>query len=106
MWHFSCIHTARFPYGATEQGCWLVTDLLIDRSWDAERGRELKHLAQADREIAEINKRIARQRRIQPSLEDASFLQALEASRRAFEKHRELVLDLLANGGRPLLDNQ
>jgi hypothetical protein len=89
-----------------------VTAAVVEKSWETERGRQLKHLAQADEQIAEINKRIARQRLIlqaakdQPSVEAESFLQALEASRRAFEKHRELVLVLLANGGRPLQDDR
>jgi hypothetical protein len=73
-----------------------------------QRDRELKHLARADRHIADVNKRIARQRALveaaiekgRRSMEDESLLAALEASRRAFEKHRQLVLDLLENAGR------
>jgi hypothetical protein len=72
--------------------------------------RELKHLKEADRYLAEVNKRITRQRAIiqaaidkrRPSIEAESLLQALESSRRAFEKHRQLLMDLLANAGRPL----
>jgi hypothetical protein len=73
-----------------------------------ERSSELRHLARADRYVAEVNKRIARQRALieaatekgRSSIEDRSLLAALEASRRAFEKHRQLVLDLLENAGR------
>jgi hypothetical protein len=72
-----------------------------------ERGNELRHLAQVDRYIAEVNKRIARQRALveaaekgRRSIEDESLLAALEASRRAFEKHRQLIVDLLENAGR------
>jgi hypothetical protein len=35
-----------------------------------------------------------------PSIEDRSLLAALEASRRALEKHCQLILDLLENAGR------
>ena len=77
--------------------------------WDIVRDRELKHLAQADREIAHLNKRIARQKLIiqaaidkgRASVEAESFLHALEACRRAFEMHRELILSLLENAGIP-----
>jgi hypothetical protein len=70
--------------------------------------QERKHLKRADRHIAEVNRLIARQREIvqaaidkgRPSIEDQSLLQALETSRRALEKHRQLILDLLANAGR------
>src|SRR5262249_41898428 len=79
------------------------------RAGNADRDRELSHLKEADRHIAAVNKRIARQRVIvqaaidkaRPSIEAQSLLQAFEASRRALEKHRQLVLDLLQNAGRP-----
>ena len=71
--------------------------------WNTDRDNELR----ADRQIAEVHKRIARQRAIvesaidkgRPSVEAESLLRAFEASRRALEKHRELVLDMLANAG-------
>jgi hypothetical protein len=70
--------------------------------------QERKHLKRADRHLAEVNKLIARQREIieaaidkgRPSIEAQLLLQALETSRRTFEKHRHLILDLLANAGR------
>jgi hypothetical protein len=76
--------------------------------WNVERDRELRHLAQADRHIAEVNKRIARQRAIVQAAIDKglrfqeaeSLLHAFEAGRRALEKHRQLILDLLENAGR------
>jgi hypothetical protein len=62
-----------------------------------------KHLAQANRHIAELTVQIVRQRIIvkhaldtgQPSEMAESLLHALEESLGAFEKHRELVLDQL-----------
>jgi hypothetical protein len=62
-----------------------------------------KHLAQANRHIAELTVQIVRQRVIvkhaldtgQPSEIAESLLHALEESLGAFEKHRELVLDQL-----------
>jgi hypothetical protein len=68
-----------------------------------------EHLETADRLLAEVNERIARQRAIiqaasakgPRSIEAKSLLQAFQASRRALEKHRQLVLDALANAGRP-----
>jgi hypothetical protein len=75
--------------------------------WTRERNRELKHLKQADRSIAALNAQIGRQRTIiqaaeakgRPSQEAASLIETLETSRRALEKHREFILELLANGG-------
>jgi hypothetical protein len=77
--------------------------------WDRVRDRELKHLAQADREIAHLNKRIARQKLIiqaaivngRASVEAESLLRALDACRRAFEMHRQLIVSLLENAGIP-----
>jgi hypothetical protein len=68
--------------------------------------RERKHLAQADRHIAAAKKRIARQRVIvqaaidkgQPSEEAEAMLAILERSLRAFERHRQSILDALAKG--------
>jgi hypothetical protein len=65
------------------------------------RAQEKKHLAQANRHIAELTVQIVRQRVIvkhaldmgQPSEMAESLLHALEESLRAFEKHRELILD-------------
>jgi hypothetical protein len=65
--------------------------------------QEQKHLAQANGHMAELTVQIARQRVIvkyaldtgQPSEIAGSPLRALEESLRAFEKHRELVLDQL-----------
>ena len=82
---------------------------MAKRAGNADRDRELKHLKEADRHIAAVKKRIARQRVIvqaaidkaRPSIEAQSLLQAFEVSRRALEKHRQLVLDLLENAGRP-----
>jgi hypothetical protein len=76
--------------------------------WNADRDRELKHLKAADRHIDGVSKRIARQRVIvqaafdkgRPCIEAQSLLAALESSRRAFEKHREFIINLLANSGR------
>jgi len=66
--------------------------------------QERKHLAQADRHIAETKKRIARQRVIvqnainngHRSIEAESMLRAFEESLRLFEKHRQLILNFLA----------
>jgi hypothetical protein len=62
-----------------------------------------KHLAEANRHIAELTVQIIRQRAIvkdaldtgQQSEMAESLLYALEESLAAFEKHRELVLDQL-----------
>jgi hypothetical protein len=62
-----------------------------------------KHLAEANRHIAELMVQIVRQRVIvkyaldtgQRSETAESLLHALEKSLGAFEKHRELVLDQL-----------
>jgi hypothetical protein len=86
-----------------------MDDVLTHDSWNIDRDQQCNHLAQADRLIVELNKRIARQRRIvqvavekgRPSVEAESFLRALNEARRALEKHREFILDLLANGGSP-----
>src|SRR5262249_34337471 len=59
---------------------------------------------QADRHITEVKKRILRQRVLvqkaiktgRPSAEAQSMLEALQASLRAFEKHRQLILASLA----------
>jgi hypothetical protein len=63
----------------------------------------MNHLAQANRQIAELTLQIVRQRAIvkyaldtgQRSEMAESLLDALEGSLRIFEKHRELVLDQL-----------
>jgi hypothetical protein len=62
---------------------------------------EREHLAQAERLIAECKNRIARQREIiakafqkgHDTEVPLSMLRALEASLRAFETHRQLILD-------------
>ena len=67
------------------------------------RVQEQKHLALANRQIAELVVQIVRQRVIVKSALDTgqrsemaeSLLHALEESLGAFEKHRELVLDQL-----------
>ena len=71
--------------------------------------QERKHLAQADRHITEVKKHILRQRVLvqkaiktgRPSAEAQSMLEALQASLRAFEKHRQLILLAIAEK-RPL----
>ena len=63
--------------------------------------RDREHLAQADRFIAECTKRIVQQRGLIASAFQkglatdvpVSMLRALEASLRAFERHRLLVVD-------------
>ena len=65
--------------------------------------RVQEHLAQANGHLAQMSVQIVRQRIIvkyavdtnQPSEMAESLLHALEQSLRAFEKHRELVLDQL-----------
>jgi hypothetical protein len=65
--------------------------------------QEQKHLAQANGHMADLTIQIVRQRVIvkyaldtgQPSEIAGSLLRALEESLRAFEKHRELILDQL-----------
>jgi hypothetical protein len=67
------------------------------------RIQELEHLAQADWHIAEVKRHITRQRlRVEHALDTGqrsevtdSMLHAFEASLRAFEKHRTLVLNQL-----------
>jgi ABC-type thiamine transport system ATPase subunit len=67
------------------------------------RIQELEHLAQADWHIAEVKSHIKRQRlRVEHALETGqpselldSMFHAFEASLRAFQKHRELVLNQL-----------
>ena len=67
------------------------------------RTGELEHLAQADWHIAEVKRHITRQRlRVEHTLDTGqrseladSMLHAFEASLRAFEKHRKLVLNQL-----------
>jgi hypothetical protein len=85
--------------------------------------RVQEHLAQANGHLAQLTVQIARQRIIvkyaldtdQPSEMAESLLHALEQNLRAFEKHRELVLDQLKrrpkrpdpslNSGGPGLDH-
>jgi hypothetical protein len=63
--------------------------------------REREHLVQADRFIAECKNRIARQRDVIASAFQkghatevpVSMLRAFEVSLRAFETHRQLILD-------------
>jgi hypothetical protein len=65
--------------------------------------REGAHLIQAERHIARCKRQIARQREIIELLKLAgndaelavSMLHALQTSIRAFERHRELILDRL-----------
>ena len=65
--------------------------------------QEQEHLAQAYRHIAELKGHILRQRVMlkhaldtgQPSELAESMLHALEGSLRAFEKHRQLILERL-----------
>jgi hypothetical protein len=65
------------------------------------RTGELEHLAQADWHIGEVKRHITRQRlRVEHALETGqrceladSMLHAFEANLRAFENHRELVLN-------------
>jgi hypothetical protein len=67
------------------------------------RFQEQEHLAQADWHITDMKAHIVRQRiRVNYALDTGqsselvdSMLQAFEASLRAFEKHRELVLNQL-----------
>jgi hypothetical protein len=67
------------------------------------RTGELDHLAQADGHIAEVKRHFTRQRlRVEHALDTGqrseladSMLHAFEASLRAFEKHRKLVLNQL-----------
>jgi hypothetical protein len=62
---------------------------------------EPEHLSQAERLIAECKNRIARQREVianafqkgHDTEVPVSMLRALEASLRAFETHRQLILD-------------
>jgi len=66
--------------------------------------QEHKHLAQADRHIAETKEHVARQRVIvhnainkgHRSIEAESMLRTFEESLCLFERHRQLILDLLA----------
>ena len=63
--------------------------------------RDREHLAQADRFIAECTKRMVHQRDVIASAFQkglatdvpVSMLRALEASLRAFERHRLLIVD-------------
>ena len=69
---------------------------------------ETDHLSQAERLIAECKNRIARQREVVASAFQeggdtevlVSMLRAFEASLRAFEKHRQLILDRQKKPGR------
>jgi hypothetical protein len=73
----------------------------VDQAGAEEAMREREHSAQADRFIAECKNRINRQREeiasaFQKGLATevpVSMLRALEASLRAFETHRQLILD-------------
>jgi hypothetical protein len=64
--------------------------------------RHSEQLAEAERRIAECKNRIARQREVianafqtgRDTEVPVSMLRALEASLRAFETHRQLILDL------------
>jgi hypothetical protein len=75
--------------------------------------QESKHLVQADRHITEVKKHILRQRVLvqkaiktgQPSVEAQSMLEVLQASLRALEKHRQLILAALANAKKRLTPN-
>jgi hypothetical protein len=80
------------------------TCLTVERPRPAEAEepmREREHLAQADRFIAECTKRIVYQRDVIASAFQkghatdvpVSMLRALEASLRAFEGHRLLIVD-------------
>ena len=68
-----------------------------------DNAREGAHLIQADRHVATCKRQIARQREIIGLLKLAgydiqlaiSMLHALEASLRALEQHRELIMDRL-----------
>jgi hypothetical protein len=68
-----------------------------------EREREREHLAEADRHIAECKAHIAEQRKVietaiqkgHPKEVAESMLHALEVRLRAFEIHRQLILDRL-----------
>lgn len=99
--------TAARDRGRALAWCTILATSMAKRA--AEPDRLVRHLAQADRHIAEINKRIARQRAIvqaamdkgQRSQEAESLLHAFEAGRRALEKHRQFILDMLENAGRP-----
>jgi hypothetical protein len=65
--------------------------------------RDQEHLARVDLRIAKFKNHIARQReaikiaiqRGHPTEEDESMLRVLEASLRALDKHRQLILDRL-----------
>ena len=65
--------------------------------------RETEHLAQVERRIAKFKDHIARQReaiksaiqRAHPTEEAESMLKVLEASLRALDKHRQLIVDRL-----------
>ena len=79
-----------------------VTECAGRASGEAEEPmREREHLAQADRFIAECTKRIVHQRDVIASAFQkghatdvpVSMLRALEASLRAFEGHRLMIVD-------------
>jgi hypothetical protein len=65
--------------------------------------RDREHLARVELRIAKFKDHIARQReaiksaiqRGHPTEEDESMLKVLEASLRALDKHRQLILDRL-----------
>jgi 2-phosphoglycerate kinase len=80
----------------------------MDREREREQ-QERRHLAQSDRHIAKMKKHIALQRVIvqnainkgHPSIEAESLLKTFEDSLRLFERHRQMILDVLAKAKVP-----
>ena len=80
-------------------------EALQNRRLSMDSDQERRHLAQADRHIAEAKKRILRQRVVaqtaikkgRPSPDAEAMLKVLRAHLHAFERHRQLILRLLAN---------
>jgi hypothetical protein len=78
-------------------------DLEIGRAMNTEHERKHKHLAQADRHIAELKKDIARQWQIieelslggRPLHQAISMLRLLRGQLRIMEGHRQSILDKL-----------
>jgi hypothetical protein len=70
--------------------------------------RKREHLAQVDRHIAECKAHIVRQREIiqyaveqgQPADLAEGMLRAMEESLRAFERHRQVILERLRTASR------
>ena len=70
--------------------------------------RKREHLAQVDRHIAECKAHIVRQREIiqsaveqgQPAELAEGMLRAMEESLRAFERHRQVILERLRTASR------